>query len=185
MAVTTYKDNSAQVCGALDKALSLKAIHEHMSGKSGGVGGDDGYCDGMFRAIVMMATAGVGPDDVPYAAYSDSYQRQIDRAKQTGSKRFLRGLSNKGPTGGMLDRGRFSTKVDGNGDLWLLWTSDGSEKMDVYPLVHQGRLPGRGKTPVRKWFHLQTVGAANAVVHAYKLTVEDICAKFNAKGFRS
>ena len=182
MAAPGYKDNFAQVGKALDKLLSLKTMNEYASGRKGSTRDKDGYCDGVIRALVSSAQDGNGPGDNQYADYSASYNRQIAKAGQKGSKQWLRGLGNKGIKGGMLGRERFATTIDGSGKLWLKWTSDGSTEMDIYWKVHQD---GGPKCPARPWFHLETVATTNALIQARKLAVEDAVADFNAKRMRT
>ena len=182
MAGPGYKDNLKTVGKALDKLLSLKTMNEFASGRKGSNRDVDGYCAGVIRALVSSAQDGNGPGDSQYAAYSASYNKQIAKAGQAGSKRWLRGLGNTGIKGGMLGRGRFATTVDGSGKLWLVWTSDGSKEMDIYWKVHQD---GGPKCPARPWFHLNTVATTNALIQALNLAVEDAVAEFNAKRMRT
>jgi hypothetical protein len=186
---TTYKDNFVEVCKALDNALSLKTINEYMSGKRGGVKGKDGYAGGVINAIIGSAVSGIGPGNAKYARYKPSYVKFLkrkaaeDKATDPGAaKRYLRGIENTGRKGGMLGRERFSTEVDGSGELWIVWTSDGSTEMNAYSDVHQH---GNRTTAARPWFHLDTAGTVNAYIKAVKLTVDDLVAAFNAKRMRN
>jgi len=157
----------------LMQLLTPKRVHEHLAREHGRT---------VIQAVIGSAAAGIGPNDQPYAPYSESYQRQIDRVG--GQKRWLRGLGRRGRKTGMLDEDRFHFEVRPDGRLMLVWTAADAE-MAAYAAVHQGAAWGgendsRGRIPPRPWLHFANTRNERAAIEAYELTFEEMVAEFNA-----
>lgn len=154
----------------LDRCLSTKVINSHLR---------DRHEKEIVNAVIGSAKAGIGPGDRVYPGYSESYQKQIDRAG--GAKLWLRGIGKGGRQEGMLDPEHFAIVVDAQGHAFLVWTAPDS-RMGIYAEVHQEGLPiGRGgPRRERRWLHFENRANVNAVVKAYELTFNSLAAQFSA-----
>jgi len=132
------------------------------------------------QAIIAVASMGVGPDGVAYPEYSPAYAKW-KASKGPLSGRWLRGVGNKGRTGGMLDVKRFKAEIRTRGTLWIAWTALGS-RMAIYGHVHQDGLPlgPGGPRKQRRWMHLQSEESRNAALALYSETLDQLVAEFNA-----
>lgn len=178
----------------LESFLDADKVHKHATVR---------HAKEVINAVIATAKAGIGPDNQPYAEYSDSYKKQLGLAGEGGKMRSRKrrraalkaGKGRKaarragrkfwlvgGAKPDMLDRKRFSWLIQAK-RLFLIWTGP------IYGPVHQGTKYGgqshtKGHIPERPWHHFDTQAAGAAVNKMYRSTLEERTALFNAGRLR-
>ncbi|MCE5277197.1 MAG: hypothetical protein ABFD92_16840 [Planctomycetaceae bacterium] len=140
------------------------------------------------KVVIGSAKAGIGPDNQPYAPYSQSYQKKLQLSSSGGDfKRYSR-RAKSGPaypaalaklwltlSGDMLSPKRFTWQVQDK-HLFLVW------KGPLWGPVHQGSAHGgasdtRGRIPPRPWLHFANSRNANAVITGLRKAFKAVAAK--------
>ena len=124
------------------------------------------------NALIGIAKAGMGPENVRFQSYSEAYRKWKQKHGGIVGK-WMRSAERSGRAGGMLDPGNFSIEVQEDGRAFFTWTPGDAEQA-IYGHVHNN---GDGKMPKREWMNLQTDGSVRAVEEQYKLAMEEVLAE--------
>lgn len=135
--------------------------------------------DEVRDALRLEAFAGNGPGGKRYPPYSKAYARRKMKAQGSVLGNWLRGFGGEQK---MLDRRRFSWRINPAGsEIWLVWTA-ATARMGVYAEVHNSGKPiGRGG-PVKKreWMHFDAPKTTKTVFAGMDQTLNNLAAEFSA-----
>ena len=152
----------------LDAMLSPKVIGDRLKAR---------HTKTIAKAVVDSAHNGIGPQNVPYPAYSESYEKEIARAG--GPKQWLKGIAGAPH---MLDLTRFSISVSPKGrNIRFVWTA-GSGTMFTIATVHNFGLPiGKGgPRKQREFMHFENTLNETTLTGAIEATMDSLAAQFSA-----